>query len=200
MNLRSSFFNRVVLASSSPYRRELLAKLGISFETASPNIDETPLEGESPAHISLRLAEEKARALQKLYPAHLIIGSDQVASLDGVIFEKPCTRERAIQQLRTASGKAVEFLTGVCVLDSAIGKAITDMDKTIVHYRPLNNREIELYVDKERPFDCAGALKSEGLGIALVERLETGDPNALIGLPLIRLVGLFEKFDLNILE
>jgi len=199
MNALSSLPIRLVLASSSPYRRELLAKLGIPFESAAPGIDETALAGETPIQLSKRLAEEKAWALRQRFPAHLIIGSDQVAMLDGVQLGKPGNPARAVAQLLAASGKAVEFFTSVCVVDSATGLAVSDTDRTVVHFRALTGRKIERYVDKERPFDCAGGFKSESLGIALIERLETADPNALVGLPLIRLVGLLEKFGLEIL-
>lgn len=191
--------SRLVLASSSPYRQELLAKLGLPFAAASPAIDEAARPGESPTQLSLRLAEEKARALAGRFPAHLIIGSDQVAMLEGVQLGKPGDAARAASQLRAAAGKAVEFFTSVCVLDSASGQALTDMDRTVAHFRPLSGRQIERYVEKDQPFDCAGGFKSERLGIALLERLETEDPNALVGLPLIRLVRLLEKSGLDIL-
>ena len=189
----------LILASSSRYRQELLAKLGLPFAAAAPAIDESARPGETPTALSRRLAEEKARALAERFPAHLIIGSDQVAMLDGVQFGKPGNAERTASQLRAASGKTVEFFTSVCVLDSAKGLARTDIDQTLAHFRTLTDAQIEGYVEKERPFDCAGGFKSEGLGIALLERLETADPNALVGLPLIRLVGLLEKFGVDIL-
>jgi len=189
----------LVLASSSRYRQELLAKLGLPFTAAAPSIDEAARPGETPTRLSRRLAEEKARALAERFPAHLIIGSDQVAMLGGVQFGKPGGPARAREQLRAAAGQTVEFFTSVCVLDSATGEALTDLDLTLAHFRPLTDAQIEGYVEKERPFDCAGGFKSEGLGIALLERLETADPNALVGLPLIRLVGLLEKFGVEIL-
>ena len=199
MNTPPSLPIRLVLASSSPYRRELLAKLGMPFESASPDIDETALAGETPIQLSIRLAVEKASALRAQFPAHLIIGSDQVAMLDGSQLGKPGNPARTVSQLLAASGKAVEFFTSVCVVNSETGLTVSDMDKTVVHFRTLSRRKIERYVDIERPFDCAGGFKSESLGIALIERLETGDPNALVGLPLIRLVGLLEKCGLEIL-
>ena len=199
MNTPPSSPIRLVLASSSPYRRELLAKLGIPFESASPDIDETAMAGETPTQLSKRLAEEKAHALRNHFPAHLIIGSDQVAILDGAQLGKPGDTARAVAQLLAASGKAVEFFTSVCVMNSKTGMTVSDTDKTVVHFRTLSRRKIERYVDIERPFDCAGGFKSESLGIALIERLETADPNALVGLPLIRLVGLLEKCGLEIL-
>jgi septum formation protein len=198
MNSHSPLPIRLVLASSSPYRKELLAKLGIPFEAASPGIDESALSGETPAQQSKRLAEDKAMALRQRFPAHLIIGSDQVATLEGVQLGKPGNPARTVAQLCAASGKKVEFLTSVCVLDSSTGEAVSATDRTVVHFRPLTEEKIKRYVDKERPYDCAGGFKSESLGIALIERLETGDPNALVGLPLISLVGLLEKFGLEI--
>jgi len=191
---------RLILASSSPYRQGLLAKLGREFEAASPAIDETPHAGETPADLCVRLAEEKARALAGRFPSHLIIGSDQVAMLEGAQLTKPGCHANAVAQLRRASGKAVAFYTSVCVLDSASGQILADMDKTVAHFRPLTERQIETYVERDRPFDCAGGFKSESLGIALLEKLETADPNALVGLPLIRLVGLLEKFGEDLLE
>lgn len=190
---------RLVLASSSPYRRELLEKLGIPFDTASPDVDESAQPLEKPIQLSKRLASAKARALQQSFPAHLIIGSDQVAMLEGIQLAKPGNAESTAAQLRTASGKAVEFFTSVCVLDSATGNELIDTDRTVVHFRTLTERQIERYVDKERPYDCAGGFKSEKLGIALLEKLETNDPNALVGLPLIKLVGLLEKLGYAIL-
>lgn len=189
----------LILASSSPYRQTLLAKFGLPFEADAPAIAETALAGETPAQLSRRLAEEKARALAGRHPAHLIIGSDQVAMLEGVQLTKPGTPARTAEQLRAASGKSVEFFTGVCVVNSATGEALADMDRTVVHFRRLTDTQIERYVAKERPYDCAGGFKSEGLGIVLFERIEGEDPNALVGLPLIRLARLLEKFGVEIL-
>ena len=188
---------RLVLASSSRYRQELLAKLGIAFEAAAPNIDESAHAGENPIQLSKRLAEEKAMALRQRFPAHLIIGSDQVALLEGIQLTKPGDHARAVAQLHAASGKSVEFITSVSVLNSATGELASETDQTIVHFRPLSLGKIERYVTAERPFDCAGGFKSESLGIVLIEALETADPNALVGLPLIKLVGLLEKFGLE---
>lgn len=187
----------LILASSSAYRQALLAKLGLPFEAVSPSIDETAHAGETPEVLCKRLAGEKARALADRFPTHLIIGSDQVAMLDGIQLTKPGSHAKTVAQLRAASGKAIEFYTSVCVLDSASGAVLIDMDKTIAHFRKLADRQIVAYVDKDRPFDCAGGFKSEGLGIALLDRLETGDPNALVGLPLIRLTRLLERFGME---
>ncbi len=189
----------LILASSSPYRQALLAKLGLPFEAEAPAIDETARADETPIQLADRLAEEKARALGTRYPAHLIIGSDQVAMLGGTQLTKPGNPARTVEQLRAASGKSVEFFTSICVLDSATGEALADMDRTVVHFRPLTDHQIEGYVDKERPFDCAGGFKSEGLGVALLEKIDGEDPNALVGLPLIRLVRLLEKFGVDVL-
>jgi septum formation protein len=199
MNNKAPDLRPLVLASSSRYRQALLAKLGLAFEAGTPSIDESAREGETPMQLSIRLAEEKARALAERFPAHLIIGSDQVAMLEGIQLGKPGSHTQTVRQLRAAAGKTVEFLTSVCVLDSATGQALTDIDRTLVHFRPLTDSQIEGYVDKERPYDCAGGFKSEGLGIVLMEKLETEDPNALVGLPLIRLAGLLEKFGVEIL-
>ncbi|MFM8333479.1 MAG: Maf family protein [Candidatus Methylumidiphilus sp.] len=190
---------KLVLASSSPYRQTLLAKLGLPFEAVSPAIDETPGAGETPTALSTRLAREKALALAARFPEHLIIGSDQVAMLEGRQLNKPGNHAATVGQLRDAAGKRVEFLTSICVLDAASGKALVEVDRTLVHFRPLTAGQIERYADKEHPYDCAGGFKSEGLGIALFTRLETEDPNALVGLPLIRLVRLLEKFGVDVL-
>lgn len=190
---------KLVLASSSPYRKDLLAKLGLLFEAVSPSIDESPQPHETPEDLALRLAKEKAQALAKKFSTHLIIGSDQVAMLSGRQLTKPGDRDRAISQLRAASGRAVTFYTSICVLDSASEDAKLDLDRTIVHFRTLADSQIEHYVDRDRPFDCAGGFKSESLGIALFEKIETEDPNALIGLPLIRLIRLLEAFGVTLI-
>lgn len=189
----------LVLASTSPYRRALLERLGYPFLTASPGLAEVPEEGESAARMVIRLAEAKARALASRYPGAVIIGSDQMAVLDGVAFGKPGTPERAERQLREASGRRVDFLTGLCVLDAASGAAATACEPYSVHFRALSEAEISNYVRRERPHDCAGSFKSEGLGIALFERMEGSDPTALIGLPLIRLTHLLRRFGIDVL-
>ncbi len=177
----------VVLASSSPFRRELLARLQIPFETAVPDTDESPLSGEAPAATALRLAESKARAVAQRYPEALIIGSDQVAASGSERFGKPGRREHASAQLRQMRGKEVVFHTGLCLLNSATGRAQVRCIDTQVGFRPLSDAEIESYLDKEDALSCAGSAKSEGLGISLLCYLRGDDPNALVGLPLIAL-------------
>lgn len=189
----------LVLASSSRYRQALLGKLGLPFTAASPDIDESPLPGETPRALVERLAAAKARALTTRFPHHLIIGSDQVACLDERILGKPGTGAAACEQLRLASGRSVEFLTGLCLLDSASGVEHTLTEPFQVHFRTLTETQIARYVEREQPLDCAGSFKSEGLGIALFERLEGNDPNSLIGLPLISLISLLEQAGVTVL-
>lgn len=181
---------RIVLASTSPYRRELLERLGIAFEVARPEVDEAALAGETPDALAIRLAEAKGRAVAGHYPDALIIGSDQVANLDGRQLHKPGNRDNAIDQLVAASGRRVRFITAVCVVDAATGAAATRSVETLVTFRLLDRALIERYVDREQPFDCAGSAKAEGLGIALIERIASTDPTALIGLPLIAVTDL----------
>jgi len=190
---------KIVLASSSSYRQHLLEKLGLKFESVSPEISETAKVDETPNCLALRLAKEKAAAVGSRFPDSLIIGSDQVAVLNGKQLVKPMSRDNAVRQLRAASGQCVEFYTAVCVLNTATGEMKADIDRCLVHFRKLSDKEIERYVDRERPFDCAGGFKSEGLGIVLFERFEGEDPNALIGLPLIRLARLLESFGVAVI-
>lgn len=187
----------LVLASTSPYRRQLLERLGLRFTTAAPAVDERRRPGESPQVLVLRLAEAKARAIAPTHPNALVIGSDQVACLDDEVLGKPGDRAAAIAQLERASGRILVFQTGLCLLDTTSGRAQTLVEPFRVHLRKLDRRQIEGYLDREQPFDCAGSFKSEGLGIALFERLEGDDPNTLIGLPLIRLVSLLESEGLH---
>jgi MAF protein len=189
----------LVLASSSPYRRELLEKLRLAFVADSPEIDETPLAGEAPEPLAMRLSLEKARALADKYPEHLIIGSDQVAMLEGKPLSKPGSRQNCIAQLAAASGKTVYFHTGVCVFDSRNGQYRTDCDGCAVTFKKLPRNRIERYVEIDRPYHCAGGFKAESLGIALFERIRGDDPNALIGLPLIKLIELLEDFGVRII-
>ncbi|POT57726.1 septum formation inhibitor Maf [Citrobacter amalonaticus] len=187
----------LILASTSPWRRALLEKLSIPFECAAPDVDETPMPGETPRHLVTRLAQEKAQSLAHRFPAHLIIGSDQVCVLDGEITGKPLTEENARAQLAKASGNIVTFYTGLALYNTATGHLQTEVDPFDVHFRHLSEMEIESYVLKERPLHCAGSFKSEGLGIALFERLEGRDPNTLIGLPLIALCQMLRREEMN---
>lgn len=190
---------QLVLASTSPFRRELLSRLGIPFETANPLTDESPLPGESPEATALRLSEAKARAVAHLFPDALIIGSDQVAVLDGNVYGKPGSHEKAVGQLRTMRGKTVNFFTGLCLLDGKTGAAQTRGIPTLVSFRDLSDDEIENYLLRERPYNCAGSAKSEGLGIAIIARMQGDDPNALIGLPLIALCDLLAEAGMPVL-
>ena len=183
----------LVLASTSIYRKELLERLGLPFVTATPEVEETPLDGETPAGMVRRLAEAKARAAANQYPDALIIGSDQVAVVDGQILGKPGAHERAAAQLRQASGKRLEFLTGLCLFNSRTESAQLDVVPFGVVFRVLSDSEIENYLRREQPYHCAGAFKSEALGIALCERFYGDDPSALIGLPLIRLIRMLKQ-------
>lgn len=191
--------NTIVLASSSKYRRQLLEKLGIDFLSCSSDIDESPQTGESPEALVNRLSIAKAEEVGKTHPNHLIIGSDQVAVLDQDILGKPGGRDAAMQQLAKQSGRAVQFYTGICVLNSATGQRLSDLDVCSVHFKTLEPSQIQTYIDRDQPFDCAGSFKSEGLGIALFNKIVGEDPNALVGLPLIKLVALLQKFGVNIL-
>ncbi|HAV1667763.1 Maf family protein [Enterobacter sp. HA-027-I-ECC] len=187
----------LILASTSPYRRMLLEKLGIPFECAAPEVDETPQPGESPRHLVTRLAKEKAQSLAVRYPAHLIIGSDQVCVLDGEITGKPYTEEIACQQLLRARGSIVTFYTGLALYNSASGHLQTECEPFDVHFRHLSEQEIMDYVRRERPLNCAGSFKSEGLGIALFDKLDGRDPNTLVGLPLIALCQMLRREECN---
>lgn len=181
---------RLVLASTSPYRRELLARLQIPFEAVAPEADETALPGETPAETAERLAEAKARAVAARFPTHLIIGSDQVAHIGEQRFGKPGTRDKAIAQLRAMSGKSIVFHTGLCLLNTATGRMHLRGIPTEVGFRELADAEITRYLDREDALNCAGSARSEGLGIALMEYMRGDDPNALIGLPLIALADM----------
>lgn len=189
----------LVLASTSPFRRELLARLGLAFETANPAVDETPLPGEAPEASALRLSEAKARAVAAQFPDALVIGSDQVACLDGQAFGKPGTHENAVCQLKTMRGRSVNFFTGLCLLNTRTGKAHVCGVPTLVTFRNLADDEIENYLRREQPYNCAGSAKSEGLGIAIIAKMEGDDPNALIGLPLIALCDLLRLEEVNVL-
>ena len=180
----------LVLASSSPYRRELLTRLRLPFTWSAPHIDETRHPDEDADTLVRRLSLEKAQALSTTHSQHLIIGSDQVAVLGTQILGKPHTLERAREQLLAASGNSVTFLTGLTLLNSATGQQQTDCIPFTVHFRPLSEAQIMRYLTAEQPFDCAGSFKAEGLGISLFRNTEGSDSNSLIGLPLIRLVDM----------
>ncbi len=176
----------VVLGSTSRYRRELLSRLNIPFEVASPEVDETPLPGEAPRELALRLALAKARAVAARFPGAAVIGSDQVADLDGEPLGKPGTHDRAVVQLQRMRGRTVVFQTALAVVCQDTGFEQADLAAVKVRFRDLTDAEIEAYLRAEQPYDCAGSAKSEGLGIALLESIDNDDPTALVGLPLIR--------------
>ncbi|SBT04359.1 hypothetical protein ACCAA_130239 [Candidatus Accumulibacter aalborgensis] len=190
----------LVLASTSPFRRELLARLGLPFATANPAVDEAPLPGEKPEASALRLSQAKARAVADSHPGALIIGSDQVAYLDGHVFGKPETHQNALRQLQSMRGRQVNFFTGLCLLDARTGRAHLRGVPTVVTFRDLTDHEIENYLRREQPYNCAGSAKSEGLGIALIARIDGEDPNALIGLPLIALCDLLRLENVAVLD
>ena len=183
---------RLILASTSRYRRELLQRLRLPFDVAAPGTDEAALPGEPPQALARRLAAAKATAIASHMPGAWVIGSDQVAELDGIALGKPGTRDAAVSQLASMSGREVVFRTAVSVVHGD-GRAFHAEDATIVRFRGLDDAEIGRYVDAEQPFDCAGSFKSEGLGIALFEAIETQDPTALIGLPLIATARLLRQ-------
>ena len=190
----------LVLASTSRYRRELLQRLGLAFECADPGLEETAIEGESAADTALRLAVAKARAVAAGRGNALIIGADQVAH-DGMRrFDKPGTHERAVQQLLAASGRTLVFDTAVALLDARNGAHESRLVPTRVTFRALTRAQIEHYLRRERPYDCAGSAKVEGLGIALIARAESADPTALIGLPLIALSELLVRAGVPLLD
>ena len=189
----------LVLGSSSPFRKELLSKLGLPFETDSPDIDETPLENESPQDMVKRLAKLKAEAIAAKHSNCIVIASDQCATLDGKIIGKPLEHDKAVEQLQEASGRAVTYYTALCVMDTASQRVEEVTEPFHVYFRELSDTQIENYLKKEEPYQCAGSIKSESLGIALFERLEGSDPNTLIGLPMIQLVKILEKLGIDIL-
>lgn len=191
---------KLVLASTSRYRRELLSRLHIPFEVASPAVDETPLPGESPSETALRLSVLKARAVAGQFPHALIIGSDQVLVLDAEQLGKPGNYANAFAQLKKMSGKAMVFHTALTLLNSQTGHVQTRDVPTVVHIRALSDAQIEAYLRKEEPYDCAGSAKSESLGIALMERMESADPTALIGLPLMALTEMLMREGVDVLK
>lgn len=189
---------RLILASTSPYRRELLARLQLPFDTAAPDADETALPGEAPAATALRLAEAKARAVAAEYPDALVIGSDQVAAQGERRFGKPGTRANAREQLRAMRGREIVFHTGLCLLDTGSDQAQLRCVDVHVGFRDLADAEIEAYLDKEDALNCAGSARSEGLGISLLSYLRGDDPNALVGLPLIALCDMLRNAGLRL--
>lgn len=188
----------LVLASSSKYRRMLLDRLCIPYLHCSPEVDETPAPQEPPEQLSRRLSQTKAKAVTATYPHHLIIGSDQVACLGGQQLGKPGTMENAVKQLQRCSGKAVMFYTSVALLNTESGALSVATDLTEVLFRTLTMAEISRYLEKERPFNCAGSFKYEGLGICLFREIKSLDPTALMGLPLIKLVSLLKNEGISI--
>ncbi|MDX1626414.1 MAG: nucleoside triphosphate pyrophosphatase [Wenzhouxiangellaceae bacterium] len=177
----------LILASGSPYRAQMLERLGLPFRSESPDVDETPRGGERPADLALRLATDKARTVAALFPDSVVIAGDQVAGLDAEIFGKPGDRDAAIAQLRSMRGRTVCWHSGIAIV--APSREFSDVVVTEARFRELSDGEIERYVDFDRPFDCAGAMRSESRGIALLDALSSDDPSALIGLPLIRISG-----------
>ena len=200
---------QLVLASTSRYRRDLLTRLGLPFEAVAPNTDETALPGESPSALALRLAQAKALAVAEQFPDALIIGSDQVATTRTVastdkaaqehILGKPGDHDNARRQLQLLSGNSAHFHTGLALHNTRNGQTLTELISIEVRFRTLSDAQIERYLEREQPFDCAGAAKSEGLGIALIEGILGNDPNALVGLPLIALTGMLSQFGMPVL-
>ncbi len=194
--MKLNTYPSIILASTSKYRSELLHKLNIPFETANPLVDETPLCGESPPALASRLALAKSRAITPTVPDTLVIGSDQVASIDHQLLGKPGNMDRAVDQLTLSSGRCVEFHTAVSVTHADSGESLSRLEITRVHFRELSHQQIVRYLEAEQPFDCAGSFKSEGMGIVLFRKIEGRDPNALIGLPLIALVEILSEWNL----
>lgn len=188
---------RLILASTSRYRRELLERLRLPFEVIAPGVDESPRPGEAPAALALRLAQAKAAAVAERHPTALVIGSDQVADLDGEAIGKPLSHERAQHQLRTMSGRSVVFQTAVCVARREAGYSKALLAPVRVRFRELDDAQIEHYLRAEQPYDCAGSARSEALGIALLASIESDDPTALVGLPLIRTCTLLREAGLD---
>lgn len=190
----------LILGSSSPFRAEILSKLGLPFVTASPDIDESPLAGEQPEQLVQRLSEQKAYKIAESHTNALIIGSDQVAVLDGEILGKPGNHANAVKQLTAASGKIIIFLTGLALLNSQTGHIQSLVESFEVEFKTLSAAQIDFYLRQEQPYQCAGSFKSEGLGISLFSKLNGDDPNSLIGLPLIRLISLLEAEGVDVLQ
>ena len=197
--LPSSQPRQLILGSTSPYRRELLARLRLPFDVVAPQVDETPRAHELPRDLANRLALAKARAVAKIYPSAVVIGSDQVADLNGEPLGKPGTHARAIGQLQRMRGKTVVFQTALAVVCLESGFEQLDLAAVSVRFRDLTDAEIEAYLQAEKPYDCAGSAKSEGMGIALLESIDSDDPSALIGLPLIRTCRMIRAAGIQVL-
>ncbi len=191
--------NHIILASSSPYRKELLSRILDDFEALSPDIDETPFPDEEPIELVARLAQQKALAIAVNHPNALVIGSDQVCVLNNQILGKPGTMDKAIEQLKACSAQTVTFYTSLCVTSTHEAAQNTTVVATKVQFRQLSDKEIINYLEKEQPLDCAGSFKCEGLGIVLFEAIESKDPTALIGLPLIALATKLREFDVELI-
>lgn len=190
---------KLILASTSPFRKAILNKLGVAFETISPEVDEAALSNETPEQLVERLSVAKAKAVADKIDNALVIGSDQISVINGEIIGKPHTHEKAVKQLQNASGKTVKFYTGLCLYNSSTNEYQSEVVPFNVVFRTLSEQQIENYLIKEKPYNCAGSFKSEALGIVLFEKLNGDDPNTLMGLPLIRLVAMLEKEDFSIL-
>ena len=191
---------QLILGSSSPFRAELLTKLGLDFSTASPDIDEQALENEQAKDLVKRLSEQKARKIAEQYPNSLIIGSDQVAVLEGEILGKPGNHQNAMKQLMAASGKTVQFLTGLALYNSGSGQMQSLVEPFEVSFKQLSEQQINFYLQQEQPYQCAGSFKSEGFGISLFSKLNGDDPNSLVGLPLIRLIHMLQVEGVDVLK
>jgi len=189
----------LILASSSTYRRELLERLQLPFTTIAPDVDETPFDGEEPETTALRLAQMKARKIAEQYPKALVIGCDQVATLDGLQLGKPLTHDNAAKQLRMMCGRSVTFYSALCLYNASLNRMQTEVVPYVVQFRNISDAQIENYLLKEQPYHCAGSAKSEGLGIALIQTMHGDDPNALIGLPLIKLIDMLQNEGVNVI-
>lgn len=199
MTSASMASRRLILASTSPFRKTLLAQLQLTFETFAPQVDETPKPHEAPFSLVMRLAQLKAQAAQAFYPQALVIAADQVAVLKEQILGKPGHHEQAVQQLRAMQGQQVDFLTGLCLLNTQTQQWHCDVVRFSVQFRSLTLSQIERYLHQEQPYNCSGSFKSEGLGIVLVEAMLGQDPSALIGLPLLRLIRMLEAEGVQII-
>lgn len=191
---------QLILGSSSPFRAELLGKLDLTFTQVSPDIDETPREGETPRQLVERLATSKAREIAKTHPEALIIGSDQVAVIDNDILGKPGNHQNAMTQLKRASGREVSFLTGLALFNAKTDNMQSSVETFSVFFKSLSDKQIDFYLKKEQPYQCAGSFKSEGFGISLFSKLDGDDPNTLIGLPLIRLIDMLQQEHIDVLQ